>query len=383
MSRLIEENNQLNIINDWGGANSDRKLCWSGTPYGLFTGLDSLCKVRDIPLDYTFIDKLELSMYRYLNKLKKKNDFNIIKTYQGEKKINKMQIEQGIPNLVFLEYNSNNIEDTYIYQDLTVDFIARLRNENPDISKFSPLTTNVSEQEVMRRIEITRSFNKACKGIFTMSKWLADDLINITGIDKKKVHYIGGGCNIDITKINPVNKNGMRFLFVGKDWDRKNGPLVVKAFQRLRQYYSNVELYIAGPIVSPLKSTDNNEGIIFLGRKTYEELVEYYNLCDYFVMPSKFEAYGIVFAEALIFGLPCIGRNAFAMPEFITDGENGYLVEGNCVDELYQIMKKTLDNKEDLKNNVLSQHSLYVNRYSWNTVASKILDVMRKDGYKL
>ena len=46
------------------------------------------------------------------------------------------------------------------------------------------------------------------------------------------------------------------------------------------------------------------------------------NLCDYFVMPSKFEAYGLVFAEALIYGLPCIGKKCYARPEFINN-ENG------------------------------------------------------------
>ena len=38
-------------------------------------------------------------------------------------------------------------------------------------------------------------------------------------------------------------------------------------------------------------------------------------------MPSYFEAYGLVFIEALTYGLPCIGRNAFEMPNFIQDSE--------------------------------------------------------------
>ena len=56
---------------------------------------------------------------------------------------------------------------------------------------------------------------------------------------------------------------------------------------------------------------------------SYEESAKYFNLCDFFVMPSRFEAYGLVFPEALIFGLPCIGKNICAVPEFIQDGENG------------------------------------------------------------
>ena len=49
-------------------------------------------------------------------------------------------------------------------------------------------------------------------------------------------------------------------------------------------------------------------------------------MCDVFCMPSYFEAYGLVFVEALTFGLPCIGRNCYEMPYFIEDGKTGLLL---------------------------------------------------------
>ena len=51
-------------------------------------------------------------------------------------------------------------------------------------------------------------------------------------------------------------------------------------------------------------------------------------------MPSYFEAYGLVFAEALTYGLPCIGRDKFAMSEFIEDGCTGRLISGEDAEEL-------------------------------------------------
>ena len=48
-------------------------------------------------------------------------------------------------------------------------------------------------------------------------------------------------------------------------------------------------------------------------------------MCDVFCMPSYFEAYGLVFVEALTFGLPCIGRNCYEMPYFIEEGKTGLL----------------------------------------------------------
>lgn len=55
----------------------------------------------------------------------------------------------------------------------------------------------------------------------------------------------------------------------------------------------------------------------------HEELSDLFNKCDIFVMPSYFEVYGFVFIEALTYGLPCTGRNAYEMPYFIQNAETG------------------------------------------------------------
>ncbi len=58
-----------------------------------------------------------------------------------------------------------------------------------------------------------------------------------------------------------------------------------------------------------------------------------------FVLPSKFDAWGHVFVEAMGNGLPCIGTNCCAMPEIIEEGVTGRLVPradpecaGRCAD---------------------------------------------------
>jgi glycosyltransferase involved in cell wall biosynthesis len=51
-------------------------------------------------------------------------------------------------------------------------------------------------------------------------------------------------------------------------------------------------------------------------------------------MPSRFEPFGVVFAEALARGLPCIARDAYAMPEIVTPGVSGALVTGDDEYEL-------------------------------------------------
>ena len=168
------------------------------------------------------------------------------------------------------------------------------------------------------------------------------------------------------------------------EWKRKNGELVVEAFEKLKTVYpcEALELYVVGPDEKP-ECIKEQKGIYFLGSLSRNELVEYYNLCDYFVMPSRYEAYGLVFAEALSFGLPCIGKNFCAMPEFIKDDETGYLIEHDDVDELADALSRLLVNGERLSTNVRLNQAEIIRKYSWDAVADRILDVFEKDQYNV
>ena len=206
-----------------------------------------------------------------------------------------------------------------------------------------------------------------------MGQWLKEDLINRCGISSDKVYHVGGGTNIDINLIKEVPKANNKILFVGRDFKRKGGYLVYDAFKILKQEKKDAELYVAGPISNPIENPI--EGYIFLGDCSYEKVSQLYNMCDIFCMPSYFEAYGLVFVEALIFGLPCIGRNCYEMPYFIDDEQTGFLLKNDDSSELAQLMKRLL-NDSTIKKNVLDRREWYIQEYSWNTVAQRIKEVI-------
>ena len=92
-------------------------------------------------------------------------------------------------------------------------------------------------------------------------------------------------------------------------------------------------------------------------------------------MPSKFEAYGIVFIEALTYGLPCIGRNAFEMPYLIQDGKTGFLLQDEDAWLLAQLMLRALEDSQ-MKENVVTNRAHYLKEYSWDMVARKMAEVI-------
>ncbi|MGI6218703.1 MAG: glycosyltransferase family 4 protein [Bacteroidaceae bacterium] len=229
----------------------------------------------------------------------------------------------------------------------------------------------ISPEELKRRSKAELEYYKNCQAIFTMGQWISHYLIDQLGIDSRKVHHVGGGINIDRSLIsNGQQRKNNKILFIGRDFKRKGGYLTYEAFRILqRDLMPHAELYIVGPANNPINLPC--KGYHFIGECPKKQLSDLLNTCDIFCMPSYFEAYGLVFAEALSFGLPCIGRNRYEMPYFIKDGVNGYLIEKD--DALFLAHKMyDLLNNQAIQNSVRAMRDTYITKYSWDSVATRI-----------
>ena len=117
-----------------------------------------------------------------------------------------------------------------------------------------------------------------------------------------------------------------KYLFVGNNWERKNGEGVVRAFGSLRTFVPDAELHLVGDhpdVRAP--------GVTAHGRLSFSipdqraELESLFCASTCFVMPSWLEAFGIVYVEAAAAGLPSIGTTVGGTETSIGDG--GILVD--------------------------------------------------------
>lgn len=353
------------------GKKGELKKVWSGTIYGLYNSLSKLYQVDHYNVGIYDRGVITFIM-RTINKIRYNflgDDMNLL----NEKILcNFIKVDNLIPVLQFDEtiWNNNN-KRQYIFLDTYVNYINRLREQNRLVFDASAYA-NISKQSIQKRETYQNLFFKHVAGIFTMGKWLCNDMKKTFPEFKDKIYHVGGGCSISENLIDDsVEKKGNKFLFVGRDFKTKNGEKILEAFRILHAKRKDVELYIAG--------IENNgidiEGVKVLGLLEYEELAKWYNTCDVFVMPSIFEMYGLVFIEALIFGLPCIGRAAYEMPYFIEEKKTGMLLHGGA-EELADIMEYTLNNNCKMKEYVRENREFYLREYSWDTVAKRIKNVM-------
>ena len=342
---------------------------WSGTVYMLEQALKRKITVEN----YFFQWDIIMYIYRFMQKYQIiKRDcelFNIL--YTNFKNRNK---KFTIPMIQFEEFPNREDVSSYIYVDLIVEYLYTSKLKRPEEYRYTSFG-NIPDKFLEIRSRIQNDFFNKAKGIFVMSHWMREYLLDSKIVDKEKILYVGAGINIDINLYDDSLKCGNKILFVGKDFFRKGGDLVLEAFQILQKRNSEMELYIIGPKTFPFSIVSEN--IHFIGEISPSECIKYYNLCDIFVMPSRFEAYGIAFIEALCFGLPCIARDCYEMPYLIEEGRSGLLLKNDNPEELAGMMEEVLKNRS-FYNYVKQHRKYYMQEYSWDKVADKMLNYIKK-----
>ncbi len=173
-----------------------------------------------------------------------------------------------------------------------------------------------------RFVEMERSVYQNASLLFVMSNNIKESLMQQYGIaaDKIKLVYAGNNART-IESINRGKYARKNILFVGKDWERKGGPLLVEAFKLVQKEIPDVSLTIIGS--KPDLSLQN---CTIIEETPVEKLGEFYNQASVFCLPTKREPFGIVFIEAMLNRLPIVTNSVGATPELIINNENGYRV---------------------------------------------------------
>src|SRR5215831_17287443 len=126
---------------------------------------------------------------------------------------------------------------------------------------------------VRRALEWERSTYARLTGMFAMSEWLARSFVRDFGVPESRVHAVGAGLNFDdIPPIIPDREYPPRFLMVGKDFERKGGPVLLRAFATVRRQVPRAELVLIGPELSNLP--DGVHCLGFLSKKDPGQLAK-------------------------------------------------------------------------------------------------------------
>jgi glycosyltransferase involved in cell wall biosynthesis len=176
----------------------------------------------------------------------------------------------------------------------------------------------------------------------------ADAVVTIS--NKMREIYISRGLDPEraVTIYNPVSpgavrgerrdsgRSSMQVLFAG-DLSWKKGPhLLIEALPAILEMERSRSLQVtfagAGPLRAPLEDRARELGleasVRFVGRVAHEELDNLYADSDVVVVPSAWqEPFGRVALEALMHGTPVVASRRGGLPEIVSDGVTGFVVE--------------------------------------------------------
>jgi len=177
-----------------------------------------------------------------------------------------------------------------------------------------------------------------CKYVFNLSKSSKKMLIDVLRIPKNKQSKFKTLYPSMEPKDKIIRNNeSIRLLFIAAShkWDplfnfyMKGGKLVLKAYEKLKPKYKNIELIYIGKI--PLEYENLIEKIPDIKRYLrvpYEKVLEFYNKSDIFLFPTYGDVFGFAFIEAMAHGLPiiCIDNN-YAATEMVINNETGFVIQ--------------------------------------------------------
>lgn len=178
----------------------------------------------------------------------------------------------------------------------------------------------------------------------------------------------------------------VRLLFVGNCIKRKGLHLLVEALSLLGDLDIHLDVVgglgfeprYARRVKDRVRALGLEDRVSFQGSREPNELSRWYAQADIFVLPSLYEGYGIVFAEAMSFGLPIISTSAGAIPEVVEQGKTGLLLPREDIDALAGAIRQLAENpaqREALGGNGL-EHSKTLP--SWNETGEEFYRLVRQ-----
>ena len=225
---------------------------------------------------------------------------------------------------------------------------------------------------------------------FTLLK-LSDAILPITEHEKGLLVRIGASPQktfvvpnpVDTNLFRPVKKKSNIILFVGVLEEHKGAHIAFEMFKELltdRLISENTQMVFVGKgslrkqLVNEAKKQHMQKHFKFMQNLSSRKLIELYSSSKLLVLPSRYEAFGMVLAEAMACGTPVVATRVGGIPEVV--GNCGRLVEYGEWERMKKHIIDVINMPED-KYRRLSERcrKRVVSKFDSRVVAKKLFEV--------
>ena len=256
-----------------------------------------------------------------------------------------------------------------------------------------PLAVTIHGQDAY----VTTERNQHCRLAVIWALTQADQVIVVSGplnrtLEERlgpelpNTQVIHNGVSLDKVFQGAIDQRGgdKAVLTLGYLIERKGHRYALEAVARLlvRHLHLRYKIVGRGPLQNSLKKLSKKlglEGVVeFLGFVPNDELPRLLASCDFFVLPSWDEAFGIVYLEAMANGKPVIGCQGEGIEDFVEHGKTGLLVKPRDVDSLVEALDFLLSHPEEARAMGERARELVLENYTWEKNVEKTIEIYKE-----
>lgn len=264
-----------------------------------------------------------------------------------------------------------NIPIVYI-SDSTFDLFKLYLNINN--SHYASLA-EVTEQRLIDNVDV----------LLYCSEWVKNNAIKHYHADARKINVVEFGANIPAPLKYKIESptDVCHLVFIGRNWEKKGGDKVLAAYRHMKEKGFPCTLTVIGS--TPPTKIEDDEGLTiipFLDKSKEEDLKRLdeilYN-AHFLILPTTFDAYGIVFCEASAYGVPSIAANVGGVSQPVREGKNGYLLPPTASGKDYaEKIISIFSNQKQYIALRKSSRKEYEKRLNWDVWKRKVDIIFRK-----
>jgi glycosyltransferase involved in cell wall biosynthesis len=250
---------------------------------------------------------------------------------------------------------------------------VQARATYPELSRLGEPAFQTSNR---RRREVYERAVACC----TASHWSAASLREDYGLAAEKVRVVGLGPNHEPADraAEEARWASPRFLFVGREWERKHGPSVLAAFASVRAERPDARLDIVGghPPVRGDGVTGHGELALDVPEQA-ARLRALFERATCFVMPSEVEPFGVAYLEAAVAGAPSIATRVGGAATIVAEGA-GLLVPPRDGPALVAAMRTLADPRVARRMGAAARERSRL--FTWGRVGGRLLAALGLPG---
>lgn len=172
------------------------------------------------------------------------------------------------------------------------------------------------------KVQLYRGVYGSAAGLVGWSNWVKGSFVEDYGYREQDVAVIPPGVDLAAFAAGDREHEVPRILFVGGDFERKGGSLLLDVFRKRLRGKAELVLVTRGNVADePGVRVHRNVA------PNSAELLELYASSDIFVLPTQADCFSLVIMEALASSLPVVATRVGGIPDLILDGQTGHLLD--------------------------------------------------------